>query len=209
MVYIIKQSFVSPQLNKQGIENPGPLNIFWSQKRWQGPPNVNKVNQHEIVLSFKVSLFIQFMLSWKQTVLFGHESQSWFVSSDYNLFPKFTQCIFKLTRNPQSQLGDRGEQGDCVFYQENLPDLTLICATRWLWETNNVYEKVQFIQPANGIFTFRGSYSNFLPFFAFDCTGFHCMWKSYCPCWCCVSVSLYVFLLTARRTNTYLTSVFN
>ena len=32
-------------------------------ERWQGPPHVNKAKQHETVLSFKVSLFIQFIQS--------------------------------------------------------------------------------------------------------------------------------------------------
>ena len=34
-------------------------------ERCRGPPNVNKVKQYEVVLSFKVSLFIQFSQSWK------------------------------------------------------------------------------------------------------------------------------------------------
>ena len=33
---------------------------------WQGPPHVNKVKQYETLLSFKVSLFIQFIQSRKQ-----------------------------------------------------------------------------------------------------------------------------------------------
>ena len=47
-------------------------------ERWQGPPNMK---QNETVLSFKVSLFIQFIQSWKQRqfvylVLLGIKSQS-------------------------------------------------------------------------------------------------------------------------------------
>ena len=40
------------------------------KKRWQGPPNINKLKQYETVLSFKVSLFIQFMQSrkWRERV---------------------------------------------------------------------------------------------------------------------------------------------
>ena len=30
-------------------------------ERWQGPPHINKIKQYEIVLNFKVSLFIQFV----------------------------------------------------------------------------------------------------------------------------------------------------
>ena len=33
---------------------------------WQDPPHINKVKQYEAVLSFKVSLFIQFIPAWKQ-----------------------------------------------------------------------------------------------------------------------------------------------
>ena len=33
---------------------------------WQGPPHINKTKQREIVLSFKASLFSQFIQSWKQ-----------------------------------------------------------------------------------------------------------------------------------------------
>ena len=36
------------------------------REKWQGPPHVNKVKQYDIVLSFNVSLFIQFIQSWKQ-----------------------------------------------------------------------------------------------------------------------------------------------
>ena len=32
-------------------------------ERWQGPPHINKVEQYENVLSFKVSLFILFIQS--------------------------------------------------------------------------------------------------------------------------------------------------
>ena len=32
-------------------------------RSWQGPPNINKVKWYEIVLAFKVSLFIQFIQS--------------------------------------------------------------------------------------------------------------------------------------------------
>ena len=35
-------------------------------ERCQGPPNINKVKQYEIVLPFKVSLFNQFIQPWKQ-----------------------------------------------------------------------------------------------------------------------------------------------
>ena len=36
------------------------INKLFSEEleRWQGPPNINNVTQYEIVLSFKVSLFI-------------------------------------------------------------------------------------------------------------------------------------------------------
>ena len=30
-------------------------------ERWQGPPHINKVKRYETVLSFKDSLFIQFI----------------------------------------------------------------------------------------------------------------------------------------------------
>lgn len=36
-------------------------------KRWQGQPDINKVKQYETLLSFKVSVFIQFILSVKHT----------------------------------------------------------------------------------------------------------------------------------------------
>ena len=35
-------------------------------ERWQGPPNINKVKHYETVLSFKVSLFIKFILAVKK-----------------------------------------------------------------------------------------------------------------------------------------------
>ena len=47
---------------------------------WQGPPNTNKVKQYEIVLSFKVSLFIQ---SWKR-----RDCQWRFYPYDSNFLPK-------------------------------------------------------------------------------------------------------------------------
>lgn len=34
-------------------------------QRGQGPPNINKVKQFEVVLSFKFSLFVQFIQSNK------------------------------------------------------------------------------------------------------------------------------------------------
>ena len=34
--------------------------------RWQGLPHINKAKQYETVLSFKVSLFIQFFQPWNQ-----------------------------------------------------------------------------------------------------------------------------------------------
>ena len=36
-------------------------------ERWQGPPNINKVKQYEIVLSSKVGLIILFIQSRKQS----------------------------------------------------------------------------------------------------------------------------------------------
>ena len=42
--------------------------IFITEKCNQGLLNSNKVKQYEIVLSFKVSLFIQFAQLWKQRV---------------------------------------------------------------------------------------------------------------------------------------------
>ena len=39
------------------------LKLYW----WQGPPHKNKVKQYEIVVSFKVSLFIH--------VLYRHENK--------------------------------------------------------------------------------------------------------------------------------------
>ena len=35
---------------------------------WKGPPDINKVRRYETVLSFWVSLCIQFIQSWKQRV---------------------------------------------------------------------------------------------------------------------------------------------
>ena len=37
----------------------GPQFNVLKLERWQGPPNINKVKQYEIVLSFKVSFYIQ------------------------------------------------------------------------------------------------------------------------------------------------------
>ena len=48
-----------------------PILITWECKTemciflWQGPPHINKVKQHEVVLFFKVRLFIQFIQSWR------------------------------------------------------------------------------------------------------------------------------------------------
>ena len=35
-------------------------------ERWQGPPHINKMKQYETVLSFKITLYVQFIQSWKQ-----------------------------------------------------------------------------------------------------------------------------------------------
>ena len=55
----------SPWLNKQAV--PRSLQIrspeHWLQlERWQGPPHINKVKKYESVLSFKVHLFILYIL---------------------------------------------------------------------------------------------------------------------------------------------------
>ena len=53
-------------------------------ERWQGLPHIDsKVKQHEIVLSFKVSLFIQFVQSETKKVFFlggggGGKNKSFF-----------------------------------------------------------------------------------------------------------------------------------
>ena len=43
----------------QGYNFPVTAPSCVKLERWQGPPHINKVKQYEIVLSFKVSLFIQ------------------------------------------------------------------------------------------------------------------------------------------------------
>ena len=51
-------------MNQQAVPRGkwGPQNTL-KLERWQGPPHFNKVKQYEVVLSFKVVLFIQ---SWQQ-----------------------------------------------------------------------------------------------------------------------------------------------
>ena len=55
-------------------------------KRWQGPPHVNEVKWCEIVLSFKVVLFIQFIYSWYLASV-GIKNKE--------IVPKSTHCTFK------------------------------------------------------------------------------------------------------------------
>ena len=60
-------------------------------ERWQGPPNINKLKQYETLLSFKFSLLIQFVKSWKQRlficlVCLGIKKHQ----SDQSFFPKTT-----------------------------------------------------------------------------------------------------------------------
>ena len=46
-------------INKLFSERTKVPQHCWKLERWQGPPHINKVKQHEIVLSFKVRLLIQ------------------------------------------------------------------------------------------------------------------------------------------------------
>ena len=69
-------------------------------ERWQGPPNKNKVKQYEIVLSFKVGLFILFIQSWKQSefvylVCLRMKKKKNPSTRIFLFFPKTTQCTFK------------------------------------------------------------------------------------------------------------------
>ena len=54
--------FVHKWINKLFSEGK---NVPWTLfERWQRPPQINRVKQDESVLSFKVSIFIQFIQSW-------------------------------------------------------------------------------------------------------------------------------------------------
>ena len=57
--------------------------MLYEARTVAGSANINKVKQCEIVLSFKLSLFIQFIQSWKQREFV-------YFSSDWNFFPQRT-----------------------------------------------------------------------------------------------------------------------
>ena len=61
-IHTQKHLFFHDWINKLNIRTPEHC---LKLERWQGPPNINKVKQYEIVLSFKVSLYNQFIHSWK------------------------------------------------------------------------------------------------------------------------------------------------
>ena len=52
-----------PSLHKQAVLENKVHECCLKLESWQGPPHTNKLKQHEIVLSFKFSLFIQFIQS--------------------------------------------------------------------------------------------------------------------------------------------------
>ena len=88
---VIKQTqryyYFFPLLNKQDAQNKVPEHCV-KPERWQGPPHINRLKQHKIVLSFKVSLFIQ---SWEQREFAKLVWRYWrYFSSDQNVFPKTT-----------------------------------------------------------------------------------------------------------------------
>ena len=56
-------------INKLFSEENKVLRTPFEARRWQGPPPINKVEQDEIVLLFEVSLFTQFIQSWRQNEL--------------------------------------------------------------------------------------------------------------------------------------------
>ena len=53
-------------MNKKAVENKASRTLL-KLERLQGPPRINKVNQYEIVFSFMVRLFIQFIQLWKRS----------------------------------------------------------------------------------------------------------------------------------------------
>ena len=67
------------------------LKLYW----WQGPPHKNKVKQYEIVVSFKVSLFIH--------VLYRHENKEFILFAEKNQSVKillsWSKCIWQRTFN--------------------------------------------------------------------------------------------------------------
>ena len=71
---IQKKYLFFPSVNKQAVlrKNKVPEHSL-KLERWQSLPHVNKVKQYEIVLSFKVSLFISvFSVMTTKRVCFFH-----------------------------------------------------------------------------------------------------------------------------------------
>ena len=59
---------------------------------------MNKVKQYEIALSFKLTLFVQFIQPWKQRGFVEREKK---IRSFSNFCPKTTQCTFRKTEMSQ------------------------------------------------------------------------------------------------------------
>ena len=65
-MYICNIFLIHDWINKLFSEENKFTKTLFETKRWQGPPHMSKVEQYEIVLSYAVSVFIQFIQSWKQ-----------------------------------------------------------------------------------------------------------------------------------------------